>query len=204
MSGIVHNFRGRRALIVHRDDVNRRRLDTDLRRLGLMVDAADPEREDIAPRLCDGERDIVFFDADHGACNLLPAPVPDLPLVALVGVEAPSRLSRVVRLRTCAVLTKPVGSTGIFTALFVAFNEHARRVREAREVEALQARLRGRRLVMKAVLKVMREHGVDDDKAFHLLRRESMRQRLALEEFCREMLLETDESAATTGECSSA
>lgn len=197
MAPVRQNFRGARALIVHRPDANRQRLETDLRRLGLLVGCVDPGVEGAAftseaIQACD----ILFYDADQGAGDLLPKPLPDIPLVALVGVEAPSRLSRIVQMRTAAALTKPIGSTGLFTALFMAFNEHALRRREADERRGFEVRLRGRKYVVKAVLKLMREQSVDDDTAFHLLRRESMRQRVPLEEFCRSLLAEAGDDPA--------
>lgn len=197
MPPVRQNFRGARALIVHRPDANRQRLEVDLRRLGLLVGCVDPGVEGAAftteaIQSCD----ILFYDADQGTGDLLPKPLPDIPLVALVGVEAPSRLSRVVQMRTAAALTKPVGSTGLFTALFMAFNEHALRRRETAERRGFEARLKGRRYVVKAVLALMREQAVDDDTAFHLLRRESMRQRVTLEDYCRSLLSAADDDPA--------
>lgn len=197
MPPVLQNFRGRRALLLQRPSGAGQRLEADLRRLGLLVGCVDPESAG-GPDAGDLYRhcDILFFDADHGSGELLPKPLPDIPLVAIVGVEAPSRLSRVVRMRAAAVLIKPIGSTGLFTALFVAFNEHAARCREAAELRTLQARLRGRRFVVKAVLKLMRERGLDDETAFHVLRRESMRRRLSLEDLCRALVADTGEAAA--------
>ena len=46
---------------------------------------------------------------------------------------------------------------------------------------SLEARHRARRLVMKAVLRLMERHGVDDDEAYRRLRKESMRLRITVE-----------------------
>jgi hypothetical protein len=76
-----------------------------------------------------GLQDVAFFDADQD----FTVPDADIPHIALIGMEAPSRLARVVRHRASSVLMKPVRATGVFTALFLAFNEHALRQREVIE-----------------------------------------------------------------------
>jgi AmiR/NasT family two-component response regulator len=185
---VLNNFRGARALIVHAPDPNRETLARTLRRLGLLVMEVSPEAE-AAPAVDSASCDVLFFDADQAMGGAFcVAPLPAVPCIALVGLEAPSRLARVVRNRCSGYLLKPVRSTGIFTALFVAFNEFAVRGREARERAALADRLRDRRYVTKAILRLMAEYDVDDDEAFLLLRRESMRRRLSVERMAREIV----------------
>jgi two-component system, response regulator / RNA-binding antiterminator len=190
---VLNNFRGARALILHAADPNREVLAQTLRRLGLLVMEVEPESE-AAPAVDLTSCDVLFFDADQplgGAfCE---TPLPQVPYIALVGLEAPSRLARVVRHRCCGYLLKPVRPTGIFTALFLAFNEFALRRREASERAALADRLRERRYVTKAILRRMAENGIDDDAAFLLLRRESMRRRLSIERLAREIIEDGDE-----------
>ena len=110
--------------------------------------------------------------------------------MAVIGVEAPSRLSRIIRARAAGYITKPIRSTGVFTTLFLAFNEFAMRRALAEERGALEERLRARRFVTKATLKVMRAQNVDDDEAFRRLRRESMSRRITVEALCEQIASE--------------
>jgi len=188
---VVQNFRGARALIVHPADRNREVLDITLRRLGLLVALVDPGSSAPSPGIADC--DVVFFDADEGMGGVFgDAAPPEAAYVALVGLEAPGRLARVVRQRCCGFLMKPIRTAGVFTALFVAFNEFAQRRCEARERGELVKRLAGRRHVTKALLRLMAEHSIDDDEAYRRLRRESMQRRIPIDALARERVGEAE------------
>jgi AmiR/NasT family two-component response regulator len=86
------------------------------------------------------------------------------------------------------VLHKPVRSSGIYSALFFAVNEHHRRAEVTERLRALEGRRGARRFVHKALLQLMREHGIDDEDAYAMLRKESMRQRTTVEELATRIL----------------
>ncbi|MEK0085789.1 ANTAR domain-containing response regulator [Benzoatithermus flavus] len=177
---LVQNFRGMRALVALGPDRNRAVLLDTLGKLGL---EAVPVEAPLGGETADGAG-LVLFDADAGEGELLPwlpgtAPV---PLVAVIGLETPSRLQRAFDHLPCAVLHKPVRANGVYTALFFAINEHRRRQELAASLRALEARHGARRFVIKAVLRLMERHGIDDEQAYRRLRKESMRQRLTVEE----------------------
>lgn len=179
----IQNFRGVRAALLLAPDRNRAVLAETLTRLGLNAVALNPASVAGDPSTLEGA-ELVLFDADAGEGELLPwapgtAPV---PLIAVVGLETPSRLQRAFDQAPVAVLQKPVRANGIYTALFFAANEHRRRLDLAEKLRALELRHGGRRFVMKAMLALMRRHGIDDDEAYRLLRKESMRQRATIEE----------------------
>lgn len=142
---VLNNFRGSRALVLHPDDSNRDMLTKTLRRLGLFVAVAAPEPKTLlTPEFT--ACDVLFCDADRPlGATFGEQSVPAVPHIALIGMEAPSRLARVVRQRCCGYLLKPVRSAGVFTALFMAFNEFAVRQREASERTDLIERIHGRR-----------------------------------------------------------
>lgn len=198
MSAVIQNFRGARALIVHPDDANRETLAVTLRRLGLLVALVEPGTETVSPGIeaCD----LVFFDADQGLGGVFgDASPPEAAYVAMIGVETPGRLARVVRQRCCGYLMKPIRASGVFTALFMGVNEFAWRRRETREREAMAERLAGRRVVTKAVLRLMAEMGIDDEEAYRALRRESMCRRVSMEALARERLGEDPGEAGRAG-----
>ncbi|MCR9086240.1 MAG: ANTAR domain-containing protein [Rhodobacteraceae bacterium] len=185
-SGIVTNFRGLRALVVHRSDSNRTVLEDILGRLGLEVITLDPGHLTV-----DGSPDVdlVLFDADEDGFD--PGDLSNLaemPSIALIGNEAPSRLARVFRYQCDSHIQKPIRTSGVFTAVLLAVNGHQRSQRSADQLETMRQRLAGRRTVMKAVLSMMSEQGIDEDAAYERLRRGAMHRRIPIEEMARESL----------------
>lgn len=172
---------GREALILHRPDRNRDALEAQLRRIGLRVTAFPP-----AEHPARMTSDIVFFDADAGHDQLFPWPkgAPPVPLVAILGSEAPGRLEWALAQSATAFMMKPIASSGAYNALIVATRlfEDSRALQDS--VRVLSDRLRARPLVVRATLEVMRLHGVDDTEALRRLRRAAMSGRVGFEALC--------------------
>lgn len=187
---LVQNFRGVRTLILHSEDRNRDVLTETLVKLGLKVRAVDPMDEPEAIRAATNDAEIIFFDADLAEAVALSwtGQRVVVPVIAIVGLEAPGRLLRAFELEPSAVLHKPLRSTGVYSALFFAVNEHGRRTELTNKMAVLEERHRSRRFVTGAILALMQERGVDDDQAFRLLRKESMRRRLTIEECAVQLL----------------
>jgi AmiR/NasT family two-component response regulator len=185
------NFRGARAWVALPEDQNRDVLVRTLERLGLSVTQRDPDVTEFVA----GSQDVVFVDADQDFIVL----DFDIPHIALIGMEVPSRLARVVRHRAASVLMKPVRATGVFTSLFLAFNEHAIRQRELIDRENLSRRAEGRRVVVKAILKIMNENDISDDEAYREMRRASMAKRISIEEFATEIVAASTSSMRLAG-----
>lgn len=180
MRKVLRNFRGLRALVLQGDVSGRDTLVQTLRKLGLEAQAMASEE---ASAETFKVADLIFVDADEGSEPIFADDeVPDVPIIAIIGSEAPSRLSRVVKARAASHIQKPVRSSGVFTAVLLGINEHAQRQRMAQEATALRRRLAGRRTVVKAVLALMRRWGVDEDAAYQELRSDAMRERIPVEE----------------------
>ncbi len=180
MRKILRNFRGLKALVLQGDVTGRDTLLQTLQKLGLEAEAM-PHDAANAEKIADA--DVIFVDADEGVDPLFAeGAVPNVPVIALIGSEAPSRLSRVVRVRAASHIQKPVRSAGVFTAILLGINEHAQRARMRQETTALRKRLAGRRVVVKAVLALMRRWGIDEDIAYQKLRSDAMRDRIPVEE----------------------
>jgi AmiR/NasT family two-component response regulator len=181
---LIQNFRGVNALVIHAEDRNRTILTETMTRLGLKIHTSDPS-DVVAIRNGLGEAEIVVFDTDmvEGMALASAGERITVPVIAIVGLEAPGRLQRAFELEPAAVLYKPLRSTGIYSALFFATNEHRRRHDVAQELQLLEGRHRSRRFVTRAIVHLMRDRGIDDEEAFRLLRKESMRRRLTIEEY---------------------
>ena len=92
---IQKNFRGLRALVIMANENGHQTLVGTLFKLGLDVTVAGswPETTDNPVPF-----DVIFFDADDGSDTALNQTVfGDLPLIALIGSEAPSRLAHVIQ-----------------------------------------------------------------------------------------------------------
>lgn len=181
MSAPVINFRGVRAVVLHRQDHNRDALENQLRRIGLQVSCLTPLDGGSLPAA-----DVVFFDADLGYQGLFPwernaAPV---PLIAVLASEAPGRLEWALDQGATSYLLKPIGSKGAFNALVVAFRLFAERYEMRSALSDLSERVRARPIVMRAAIAVMQGLGVSDDRALALLRQTAMRERITVEALC--------------------
>jgi AmiR/NasT family two-component response regulator len=174
------SVRGRRALIIIKDEREVAMVRRQLDRLGMMI----TERDLCCAATPVDPVDVVILDAD-----LIPirsdAASPwsaDVPVIALVGTETPSRLKWLLDLQPASFLIKPLRSAGLYTALVVAFDSAQRRTEEFSRTERLEERVRSRRIVSAAVLQVMRSQHLDEDEAFGLIRRTAMRQRVTIEQ----------------------
>lgn len=189
---IIKNFRGLRALVAMNPSTGRETLEKTLGHLGVIVTATSSalDPEDLAARF-----DLIFFDADDGANATLTGPVPtSMPLIAVIGSEAPSHLSRIVQFRAASHISKPVRSSGVFTSILLALNEHAVRLNQEKEMQSLRRRLVGRRSVTDAVIALMSSRGLDKDNAYKLLRYEAMRRRMTMEDMARNVLATATDS----------
>jgi two-component system, response regulator / RNA-binding antiterminator len=193
---LIQNFRGINALVIHAEDRNRTILTETMTRLGLKICVSDPS-DVLAIRNGLGGAEIVVFDTDmvEGMALASAGERIMVPVIAIVGLEAPGRLQRAFELEPSAVLYKPLRSTGIYSALFFATNEHRRRNDVAQDLQLLEARHRSRRFVTRAIVHLMRDRGIDDEEAFRLLRKESMRRRLTIEEYAVQLAERPHESA---------
>jgi len=186
---LIQNFRGMRAVLSSgAADPLPASLESPLLKLGMTL--ALVGRIELASLKSD--RDILLLDGDGDldAADLLApgATLPPAPVVGLVGVEAPSRLKALHACGATAFLRKPVHGAAVYSCLFLAVNGfHRLREMEQRLIEH-DRRRHGRRWIIKAVTHLMATRGLNDDEAYEYLRRESMRSRLGIEDFCQALL----------------
>jgi AmiR/NasT family two-component response regulator len=70
----------------------------------------------------------------------------------------------------------------------VAFDCAQRRSEEAAHIEKLEDRIRSRRVVFAAVLRLMRGHALSEEDAFNLIRQTAMRHRTTIEQLSAEII----------------
>ncbi|MEM7021947.1 MAG: ANTAR domain-containing protein [Pseudomonadota bacterium] len=193
----VQSFRGLNALVLHTPDRNRAVLERTLVQLGLGVTLLEPTIDCVSPTDLESAG-ILFVDADLGALPSFDAGDTP-PIVAVIGHETPSRLLRVVEIAASAFLIKPIRAQGVFSAIFVAVNGHRRLAGIEARMAAMASRHAARRHVIKAVITLMQRHGIDDDEAFRMLRRESMTRRITVEEFSQQLVERHQQDARRMG-----
>jgi len=134
--------------------------------------------------------DVILMDADAIPIKSDQAMAwkGNVPIIALIGTETPSRLKWLLDLRPAAFLVKSLRSAGLYTALVVAFDSAQRKIDEAAHIEKLEDRIRSRRVVFGAVLQIMRGHDMSETDAFALIRQTAMRHRTTIEILCAEII----------------
>lgn len=169
---------GKTALILHRPHANLAALHRQLAAIGLHTREAWPNlSSDVLGA------DFLFFDVDMACDSQFPwspgeAP---MPLIALIGSEAPGRIEWAISHRVDAHLLKPIGSAGIYSALLIArqkFDE--RRALESQNAE-MRVQIAQRGIIVRAILNLMKK-GVEEDEAYRVLRSTAMRKRITIED----------------------
>jgi AmiR/NasT family two-component response regulator len=172
------NFTGQHVVILHRDDSNTDRLVRQLKLLGLRISLRwEPIGAHERP-------DMLIVDADQGWDGLLPwgTSPPPLPVVAVLGSEAPGRIAWALEQGAGAIIAKPIGSSAVYPALVMAVAIHSERKAVRARLDQLEERVRMRPLVHAAVQKIMAARGVDEEQAYTILRACAMRRRLPMEQ----------------------
>jgi AmiR/NasT family two-component response regulator len=204
-SRLLQNFKGGRAIVVTRRGGWESTLETTLAKLGVSTEY--PEiidgRAQIDIASLQADRDILFVDGDlEGAVAIEVNPasrLPPVPVIGLVGVEAPSRLKALVNLGATSFLRKPVHGGAVYTSLFMGINQFLLRTEMNDRLQDLEERRRGRRAVIRAVILLMQQGGLDEEGAYSQLRRESMRARQNMELYCEEFLSKRAKPPDTSG-----
>ena len=169
---------GAHAIVLHRPHPVVTALTRQLQAVGLRVTNCWPELQ--ADALA---ADFVFFDADMGFDEQFPWPKGEatMPLIALIGSEAPGRVEWALSTGANAQILKPVGDGGVYSALLIARHAFELRQSLSAEVSDLRRRLGERQTVVQAVVRLMQTTG-SETAAYAALRAEAMDARISLEE----------------------
>jgi len=195
---LLQNFSGGRAIVVTDRASSLDILTTSLDRLGVTTNPADIVESVAAIDLAalQPDRDVIFIDGDISDAAVLPRSaigrLPPAPVIGLLGVSAPSRLKALMRAGATSFLRKPVHGAAVYPALFVGVNEYRRHRHLEALLEDQDRRRRGRRNLVKAIVRTMSEYGIDDDEAYDLLRRRSMKMRQTMEDMCKDLVRSPD------------
>lgn len=167
------------AVILHREHPSVDALKRQLELLHIRVSTVWPQIDG-----ADASCDVVFFDADMGHDGQFPWPrgFAPMPIIALIGSEAPGRVEWALAQGSNAHLLKPIGSTGAYSALLIAAHAYQITRSQADDIRALEDRLRQRPIVVRAILKLLQREGLDEAGAWKRLRKIAMDWGMTIEE----------------------
>ena len=173
----IQTLGGARALILHRPHASVQNLARQLAAIGLTAESAWP---DPGPDIL--AADFLFFDADMGHDAQFPwePGASPMPMIALIGSEAPGRIEWALGIGAHAQILKPVGDSGVYSALLIARDAFDARRELSARIEGLQARLDDRQSVVQAVA-LLASCGMTEAAAYADLRRMAMRWRVTIE-----------------------
>ncbi|MBZ9921747.1 ANTAR domain-containing protein, partial [Mesorhizobium sp. BR1-1-7] len=119
---VIQNFIGYRATIATEQPAAIEQLLDMLAKLGISSAAA--EINDCKIQIDPSDKDVLFIDSDLNVTVETGASEPSrcLPVIGIIGVEAPSRLRSLMQLGATATLRKPVHRATVYSALFVGIN----------------------------------------------------------------------------------
>ncbi len=174
----IHNLGGAKALILHRAHPTVQALTRQLTAIGLTVDQVWPTLNASALGA-----DFIFFDADMGHHDQFPWPpgTSPMPMIALIGSEAPGRIEWSLEAGAHAQMLKPVGDNGAYATLLVARAAFDAQAALNDEIAGLRRRLGERQTVIRAVT-LLAARGETEAAGYDRLRQMAMAWRITLEE----------------------
>lgn len=174
----IQQLGGARATILHRPHANVLALTRQLHAIGLVVDEAWPELG--AQALA---ADFIFFDADMGYDAQFPwaAGESPMPMIAMIGSEAPGRIEWSLQMGAHAQLLKPITGSGVYSAVLIARDAFDRQRALAAQIADLKRRLDERQTVVRAVMQLA-ALGKTEAEAYDQLRRMAMSWQINIED----------------------
>ena len=174
----IPNLGGAQAIILHRPHATVQALTRQLTAIGLQVTQAWPE---LGPEAV--ASDYVFFDADMAHDGMFPwePGQPPIPMIALIGSEAPGRIEWSLKAGSHAQILKPVGDSGAYSALLIARDAFDAQKALSAEIADLRRRLEERQTVVRAVT-LLAARGKTEAEAYAQLRQMAMAWRISFED----------------------
>lgn len=183
---LLRNLRNLRILVFHPRDADGELLTQQLQRIGCQVITMWPPLPDLPDTV-----DVVFCAVrpDH-AMNLCQwmGPESTIPLIALINYENPTIIDAAMRMGALAVLTSPLRSSGILSALAMAKHVHNELHELQRRVVRLQQKLLGANQISQAKAILVRTRSVSDEEAYRIIREQAMTKRVATEDIARSII----------------
>ncbi len=176
----LKDLRSLRVVVLLPQDGDGRQLTQQIQRIGCHVQAfwpppAElPEATDVVFLAVNADSIQMTFDWLH---NDAPA-----TMIAVTAYENPTLVQAVLHVGAKAVLPSPIRSFGVLSTLVVARRVHDDARAQARRVAKLEAKLLGARRIAEAKTILIRNHRIDENRAYDLIREQAMAKRCTTEE----------------------
>lgn len=164
---VPHLHSGASIVILHRPHSSVDKLVNQLSKIGLGVAVQWPELDASAY-----SADFIFFDADMGFDEQFSWKMGEspMPLIALIGSEAPGRIEWALEMGADAHLLKPIGDSGAYSALLIARTAFETRKALMAQARDLRERLSARQTIVQAVAILSEKLPAEEDVYDHLRR----------------------------------
>lgn len=164
------------AVVTERND-DGERLIRELQRLRAQVQHIWP-----MPQQLPAKFDVVYCDLAEDLPSRIPwlPGEPDSALVLIVSEQTPFNLKILHRCAAQAVLHYPISPLAVQASLALGREHHLYERRLRGRIEKLDENLRTMRSVERAKSIVMRSKNLDEEEAYHLLRRQAMARRVSI------------------------
>ncbi|TDQ92285.1 ANTAR domain-containing response regulator [Paraburkholderia silvatlantica] len=180
ISDVLRDLRSLRVCVFHPDDRDGKQLAQQLQRIGCHVQAFWPP----LPSPPAGT-DVVFIALYPDALNLVYewrmddyAP----PSVAVLNYENPTIIEAMLRIDAKAVITSPIHSFGLLSAMVLAREIGRDRKKLRKRIVRLEEKLGSARKIAEAQDILCRQRGVRKDEAYRIMREQAMAKRMTIED----------------------
>ena len=190
ISQVLRDLRSLRVCVFHPHDRDGAQLTQQLQRIGCHVQAFWPP----LPNPPAGT-DVVFIALLPDILNLVNDWCADddaPPSVAVLNYENPTVIDAMLRIDAQAVVTSPIHSFGLLSALVLAREIGRERKRLRKRIMRLEEKLGSARKVSEAQDILCRQRGVTKDEAYRILREQAMAKRMTVEDIASAILHASD------------
>lgn len=180
---LTHSLRDLRSLrvcVFHPHDRDGAQLTQQLQRIGCTVHAFWPPLASPPPGT-----DVVFIALCPEILNAIDNWRTDdetPPTIAVLNYENPTVIEVMLRIGAKAVVTSPIRSFGLLSALVLAQEISRDRKKLRKRVMRLEEKLGSARKVSEAQDILCRQRGVDKDEAYRIMREQAMAKRMTVED----------------------
>lgn len=178
----LKNLREIEVVVVHPPDEDGKMILDQLGRIGCRNSLAWPP-PDILPAQTDVAFIGLFFD--HHAeikAMLKRTGKPGPTIIGLVNYENPAMLQLLLDLNATAATSKPVKSFGVLTNLALARVIWQQQIAYQEQIERLEQKIKGHKVVAKAKLILMEMHNLSECDAHRVLREQAMSKRISIDD----------------------
>ena len=110
-----------------------------------------------------------------------------MPLIALIGSEAPGRIEWALSHRADSHLLKPIGNSGVYSALLIARRTFDASKALSASIADLRDRVSQRQTIVQATM-LLAARGLDETAAYKQLRDLAMNWNISIEEAARQIV----------------